>query len=123
MKKGSKLYSILNFKCPQCHQGDFFVSHPYNFRTIGVLHSNCKECNLKFSKEPGFYFGAMYVSYGIGIAIFVAIISANWILKLNASLLQILFIVGAVLMFGTPYLFHLSKIIWANFFFSYKVND
>ena len=25
-KKGSKLYSILNNKCPKCNEGDFFVT-------------------------------------------------------------------------------------------------
>ena len=121
IKKGTKLYSILHFKCPQCHEGDFFVSNAYNFKKVGEIYTNCYKCNLKFSKEPGFYFGAMYISYAIGIAIFIASYSANWLLRLNASLLQILSFVGTLLLIGTPYLFHLSKIIWANLFIHYKV--
>lgn len=121
IKKGTKLYSILHFKCPQCHDGYFFKSNAYNFKTVGELYTHCSNCNLKFSKEPGFYFGAMYVSYAIGIAIFVATYAVNWILVLEASMLQILLFVGMCLLVGTPYLFHLSKIIWANLFCSYKV--
>ena len=119
IKKGSKLYSILKFKCPKCHEGDFFISHSYNLKKIGDLHPQCQECNLKFSKEPGFYFGAMYISYALGIAIFVGVYTADQILKLNLSLFDIFTIVGTLLLFGTPYLFHLSKIIWANIFFHY----
>lgn len=121
IKKGTKLYSILNFRCPQCQEGDFFVSSPYNIKKIGELHSNCNSCKLKFSKEPGFYFGALYVSYAIGIAIFICVFVINWILNLNATLMQTLLTVGAVLIVGTPFIFHLSKIIWANLFFHYKV--
>jgi len=122
IKKGTKLYSILKFKCPQCHEGEFFTSSAYNFKKIGELYKHCPNCKIKFSKEPGFYFGAMYVSYAIGIAIFVATYLSNWILDLQASMLQILFFVGVILTVGTPYLFHLSKIIWANLFIHYKVN-
>jgi hypothetical protein len=97
------------------------VSNAYNFKKVVELYTNCSECKLKFSKEPGFYFGAMYVSYAIGIAIFIASYTANWILGLDTSLLHILLFVGTVLLIGTPYLFHLSKIIWANLFIHFKV--
>ncbi len=122
IKKGTKLFSILKFKCPTCHQGDFFLSHPYNLKKIGDLHTKCSKCGLNFSKEPGFYFGAMYVSYGLGIAIFVAVFVANSILNLGLSLFNMFMTVGVILFASTPYLFHLSKIIWANIFFHYKGN-
>ncbi len=122
IKKGTKLFSILKFKCPTCHEGDFFLSYPYNLKKIGDLHAQCSKCCLKFSKEPGFYFGAMYVSYGLGIAIFVAVFVANSILNLDLSLFNMFMTVGVILFASTPYLFHLSKIIWANIFFHYKGN-
>ena len=71
MKKGTKLYSIVNFKCPKCQQGDFFVSHPYHLNHLGDVRKNCNKCGLNYSKEPGFYFGAMYVAYALGVALFV----------------------------------------------------
>jgi hypothetical protein len=41
--KGTKLYySILNFKCPYCHEGQFFVAHPYNLRRAGDLLDKCR---------------------------------------------------------------------------------
>ena len=120
IKKGTKLYSVLKFKCPKCHEGEFFLSHPYNLKKIGDLHTQCSVCKLKYSKEPGFYFGAMYVSYALGIAIFVAVLVADYVLNLNRSLFELFLMVGVLLLIGTPYLFHLSKIIWANIFFHYE---
>ena len=71
--KGSKLYSIFKMKCPRCQEGDFFISKPYDLKRAGDTHERCPQCNLKYSKEPGFYFGAMFVSYGLGVALFVTL--------------------------------------------------
>jgi hypothetical protein len=31
----------------------------------------CSVCGLKFNPEPGFYTGAMYVSYGLSVSLFI----------------------------------------------------
>ena len=33
------------------------------------MHERCLVCDLKFDREPGYFLGAMYVSYGLGIVI------------------------------------------------------
>lgn len=115
MKK-SKLYSIVNFKCPRCHEGKFLVSHPYDLKKVGDVREKCEECDLNYSPEPGFYYGAMYVSYALGVALFVAIwASCNWFFD-NVSVWTQIGLVVFFLVFLGPYLFALSKIIWANFF-------
>lgn len=118
--KGSKLYSIFHMRCPQCHEGAFFVAHPYNLKKVGDLHAHCPKCGLKYEKEIGFYFGAMYVSYGMGVALFVALwlgfyLFFPWV----STALQIAIIAAVSVLIG-PYFYALSKIIWANFFFHYK---
>ena len=117
--KGSKLYSIFRMKCPRCHEGDFFKSRPYDLRQAGNIHENCPSCNLKYSKEPGFYYGAMYVSYALGVAVFVALwVSMNLFFSSLSTGFQIAVIVSASLLL-TPYLYALPKIIWANLFIKY----
>lgn len=120
MKKGSKLYSISHMTCPQCNEGKFLVSHPYDLRHAGDVREYCDVCGLKYSKEPGFYYGAMYVSYALGVALFVTIwTSCNLFFDNVGVWTQI----GLVVFFSillSPYLFALSKIIWANFFIHYK---
>ena len=32
------------------------------------MHKNCPTCNQHYEPEPGFYFGAMFVAYGLIIA-------------------------------------------------------
>lgn len=117
--KGSKLYSIFKMKCPQCQEGEFFVSHPYDLKKAGDLHENCSNCGLKYSKEPGFYYGAMYVNYALGVALFVTL----WVsFNLFFPDVSVGWQIGLIIFFTvilTPYMYALSKIIWANFFIKY----
>lgn len=117
--KGSKLYSIFTMKCPRCQEGEFFEDHPYNLSKAGDIHEHCPKCGLKYSKEPGFYYGAMYVAYALGVALFVTIwVSANLFFENVPIGWQIGTIIFSSIALA-PYLYALSKIIWANFFISY----
>ena len=71
VKKGTKVFSIFYNKCPRCNEGDFFYSHPYHLKKFGLKHFKCEVCHLKFEKEPGFFFGSMYVSYALGVGLFL----------------------------------------------------
>ncbi len=120
MKKGTKLYSVVKMRCPHCHEGKFFKSSPYNLRQAGNIHDNCSECGGRFSLEPGFYYGAMYVAYALGVATIVAV--ALGIYSLNNDLPAGVYIgaVVAIMVLLGPLYYALSKIIWANMFMSYK---
>ncbi len=119
-RKGSKLYSIFTFTCPQCQEGKFFKAHPYNLKEVGNLHEHCPVCGLKYEKEVGFYYGAMYVSYALAVAVFVTLwVSFNLFFPGLSTAVQIWIIVAVSVATG-PLLYALSKIIWANLFFSYK---
>lgn len=123
LKKGTKLYSIFKRKCPVCQEGDFFVSKPYDLKNLGKIHDRCNQCETSFSKEPGFYYGAMYVSYGLGVAVFVAVfLLTYWFYPEPTPLVYISLITVAMIVLG-PFLYELSKIIWANLFMSYTTNN
>lgn len=118
--KETKLYSIVNFTCPHCHEGRFFVSHPYDLSRAGDLHAKCDRCGRPYSKEPGFYYGAMYVAYAIGVAVCVTMWVAMVVLWPKATVLQQILTITGVMVVGTPLFYVLSKIIWANMFFNYQ---
>lgn len=66
-KQGVKLFlwnAVWNYKCPRCKEGDLFVE-PMKFSNPGDMPDRCPNCNLNFEPEPGFYFGALMISYGI----------------------------------------------------------
>ena len=118
MKK-SAIYSLLFLKCPRCRQGEFLESNPYKISNDNKVREHCPKCNLKDSIEPSFYYGSMYVSYAVGVAIAVAIYVLLWLAGYGSSPLIafIAILVGLVLLF--PYIGAVSKSIWAHFFFKY----
>ena len=119
LKKGSKGYSILTGTCPKCHQESMYVAkNPYKLGHLFKMNERCSHCNTKYKIEPSFFYGAMYVSYGVGIAFAVAaFVIAKLIL--GASLpITFLAIVVTMIVF-MPVIIRLSRNIWINFFIGY----
>lgn len=62
----------------------------------------------------------MYVAYTLGVALMVAMIALNLLLFKTFSFVRSFgMVVGSVIL-TAPLMNVLAKIIWANFFFSYK---
>lgn len=122
-KKGTKLYSILFNKCPKCHEGDFMVEkNIFKLHKAFKMHKNCSNCNFKYMMEPSFFYGAMYVNYGLTVGISIATFTIS-VLAFNLSLLESFIPIVTVLILTTPITIRLSRIIWINLFVSYKVNE
>ena len=117
--KGSKLYSILFLKCPRCHKGDFLEANPYKLSNFNKVKERCPKCGLKYSLEPSFYTGSMYVSYGVGIAVGVAVYVLTLLFGLDLHVSTLFILIVAALILAMPYIAAVSKSIWANMFFKY----
>ncbi len=118
--KGSKLYSIAQQKCPVCQEGDYFtVKNPYSKKTFSNQITHCEQCGHKFEIENGFFYGAMYVSYGISVAIGVSIFMALYVLWPSLPYYySIFFIIAGIIVF-MPIPFRLSRMVWMNLFAGY----
>lgn len=120
ISKGSKLYSILSFKCPRCHEGEVFETrNPYKLGKLFQLNEHCPHCGLRFQIEPSFFYGAMYVSYGYSVALFVATYLLMEIIY-EPSIWQVVIALAVVLLLLTPLVFRLSRITWLNLFVKYQ---
>jgi hypothetical protein len=42
------------------------------------MHERCPECGLKFEREDGYFLGAMYISYGLGLGAITALSALVW---------------------------------------------
>ena len=115
----AKLYSIFLLRCPRCLHGKFFESHPFDFRSLNHVKDRCPSCNLNYKIEPSFYFGSMYISYALGIALAVTTISLNFIFSLALDFKQLFGLITVVLVFFMPWIGAWSKTIWANIFMHY----
>jgi uncharacterized protein (DUF983 family) len=103
-------------KCPRCHKGTIFKkNNPYSFRGSLEMRESCSECNLKYEREPGFFYGALYVSYALTSGIFIIWFLADllWI-HMNTITLAVLVVLTVLILF--PVVFRSARIIWLNFF-------
>ncbi|MDP5157370.1 MAG: DUF983 domain-containing protein [Flaviramulus sp.] len=118
-KKGTKLYSILTGTCPKCHQESMFKNqNPYKLSEALSMHEHCSNCNTRYKIEPSFFYGSMYVSYGVGIAFAVAaFVISHFIFEADIDKVFIS-IIGTLVVF-MPVILRLSRNIWINLFIHY----
>lgn len=122
--KGTKLYSIITGACPVCHEESMYThNNPYKAISQTLkMNERCSHCNTKYKIEPSFFYGAMYVSYPVGIAFAVAaFVIANLIFEI--SLLESFFIIVGTLIVFLPIIMRLARNIWINFFRHFGKKD
>lgn len=117
--KGTKLYSIFTGTCPVCQQESMYLeSNPYKLTRIFKMHERCSNCGVKYKIEPSFFYGAMYVSYAVGVAFAVAAFIISHLLLGLGLVASFFAIMGTLIVFG-PVIMRLSRNIWINFFLHY----
>jgi uncharacterized protein (DUF983 family) len=119
-KKGSKLYSILTGSCPKCQNESMYMDkNPFHLAKVLKMNEECSHCGLKYQIEPSFFYGAMYVSYGLNVAIGIAaFIIANLFFGLNLKQSFVAIIASIVILY--PYVLRWSRNIYINMFVSYN---
>jgi uncharacterized protein (DUF983 family) len=122
LKKGSKLYSILTGTCPKCQKESMYLDpNPLHLGKILKMNEKCSHCGLKYQIEPSFFYGAMYVSYGLNVAVGIAAFLLSYLVF--ASSLKVAFIsIIAALVFLFPFVLRWSRNIYINMFVSYDPN-
>jgi hypothetical protein len=119
LSKGSKMYAIVNHKCPRCHEGDLYPTKMWSFKKPFTMRLSCIECGQAFFLEPGFYWGSMYVAYalssvwmllGIGVGVFLFDLRIMHAFIPTMILLFLMYV---------P-IFRISRSIWINIFVHYK---
>lgn len=115
---GMKLRSVLGQSCPRCHRGDLFINkNPYKIENWDRMHAHCSHCGLHYEMEPGFFQGAMYVSYALGVALSVAVVIVNVLIGFNPLIYFVANTVVLILL--APFIFRWSRALYMNFFIGY----
>lgn len=122
LKKGSKLNSILTGSCPRCANESMYTDkNLLHFTKLLKMHERCSHCDLKYQIEPSFFYGAMYVSYGLNVAVGVAAFIISYVF-LNTTITGSLFVIFGALILMYPLVIRLSRNIYINIFVSYDEN-
>lgn len=82
------------------------------------MPKKCTKCGQDFEIETGFYYGAMYVSYALTIALIVAVFTAMYVFDIF-SIELFLILDFVVLLLTLPYVFKVSRSIWIALMIKY----
>lgn len=119
LKKGSKLNSILTGTCPRCQNESMYLDkNPLHFSKLLKMNEKCSHCGLKYQIEPSFFYGAMYVSYGLNVALSIATFIVSYLIldsSIKTSFIAI--VVANILLF--PFVLRWSRNIYINMFVSF----
>ena len=58
--------------CPHCFRGHIF-------RTWIAVYERCPACGIRFQREPGYFVGAMYISYGLSLPLGFLLLAFFWV--------------------------------------------
>ena len=94
----------------------FVTNNPYSSR-FTQMHPTCSHCGQLSEPEPGFYQGAMYVSYAINTPVAIATIIILNLLGASMALITLATVVVSFLII--PLSFRLSRLMWLNLFVRY----
>ena len=94
--------------CPQCRVGRIFS---------GAVRMNerCPSCGVVFSREPGYFSGAMYFSYALAIGVILTILAALALVLRGWPLARLLIAAGGLFVPLIPAVFRYSRILWIYF--------
>lgn len=112
----NRITACFKGKCPNCEEGNAYKKTKGLSIKLPQLEDRCSVCNHKFNKEPGFFQGAMYVSYGLAMAIALStFIICQFIFEKTFDL-RIFGIISVVVTLFSLKNYKYSRVIWMYLF-------
>jgi len=114
-KKKSLAYRIITEKCPHCGQGAIFEKRRGLFR-FPEMKERCEICGYLYNREPGYFLGAMYVSYGLAVLEALLAFLACYFFFPGLPTLAVCFIIVGVIVLFSIRNFRLSRAVYMYIF-------
>jgi uncharacterized protein (DUF983 family) len=109
--RSSAFTGIVHQLCPRCRLGKIFRSSIFFFPK---MHERCPVCGLKFEREQGYFLGAMYISYGLALAIILLFTILMWAITHGSIFKDVIWAIILFLPFA-PSVTLLARILWIYF--------
>lgn len=114
--KHSRIQAIIEGKCPQCREGKMFMYPFWQITKFDKMHDNCPVCNLRFEVEPGFWYGAMFISYAINVAFLAFLGVAIFFVFNDPPILYYIIPITVLSLAAVPFNFRASRSIFIHLF-------
>jgi len=110
--KPSTLRSILQQRCPCCRIGGIF--HYSIFRGFPKMCERCSICDLRFEREPGYFLGAMYFSFAMGVLVMAPMAVSLWVLT-GWWITKVIVCSAALFLPFAPTITLFARVLWIYF--------
>jgi uncharacterized protein (DUF983 family) len=101
------LGAILRQRCPRCLKGAMFSG-------LLTTRERCDACALRFEREPGYFVGALYVSYALAVAVMALLfLLIRWLRPLWPDIAVVCAALPPFLPL-VPLIVRYSKVIWVH---------
>lgn len=107
---------MLRQKCPRCRHGRMFTHSAWNLRKFDEMYEACPVCRQYYEPEVGFYWGAMYISYGFSVGIVFTTGVLLYYLAHDPPVWVYVSAVATVVLLLTPLLFRYARVVMLYFF-------
>ena len=116
------IFHIFKNECPNCHKGSVFnEKNPFLKLGFPKMHTYCSHCQFKYEKEPGYFFGAMYMNYGLTCAQSIATYCIAQFFFKETFDLRIIPIIAFVIIGMASFNIRFSRLLWIYMFKAYSV--
>lgn len=115
MDNASKLEAVFGGRCPRCRRGKIFQYSFYHLTKFDRMFQHCPVCGLRYEIEPGYFYGAMYVSYALSGGIALAMGFLISLLLPDASEWTYVGIICPAILLFAPLNFRISRIVWLHY--------
>lgn len=105
--------SIIGMHCPGCRTGHLFRTGSFSFKEPFDMPDRCEVCRQSFMPEPGFYYGAMFISYILWGWLTLAM-AAIFIWGLGMSVYGAFALILVISAICFIWLFRISRSIWIH---------
>lgn len=106
---------ILKEKCPNCGKGNVYQKKK-RLLELPVMNDRCDECSYYFDREPGYFLGAMYISYGLAVLQGIITFLTLYFLFPTTPTIWVVLIILAVIFACSLKNYKLSRIIYIYIF-------
>jgi uncharacterized protein (DUF983 family) len=105
----SAIAGIFAKRCSRCRHG-------LVFRSTWNMNEDCSTCGLDFDRgEPGYFTGAMYVSYALAIPLIALLTLIEHLIVPSWSLFRLVVLASIVCLPLIPWIWQYSRVIWIYF--------
>jgi uncharacterized protein (DUF983 family) len=106
---GVRFGAILQQRCSECGEGRVFEG--------GLrMNARCPVCDVPFERGPGYFTGAMYFSYGMGIPLIAAgVLLGKYLVVPSWPLHWIILAVWIAFLPLVPAVFRYSRVLFIHF--------